>query len=207
MQTFYYYNIQIDLTMNSDNVKKDILLRERLRCGDENAYSEIYQLYATPLIGFASSKLYSLEEARDLVHDVFVYLWSERRKIQIHSSLQSYLFAITRHRTIDHIRRNITRKEYASMLQKLNSDIEYSLEKNIEAKNLGKVIEKIVNNLPPRTKEIYRLSRNEYKGISEIAEMLHLSDQTVKNQLTTALKFLRISLSKLSAIMFFLSNV
>lgn len=189
--------------MNSDNVEKDILLRERLRCGDENAFSEIYQLYASSLIGFASSKLYSLEEARDLIHDVFVYVWSERRKIQIHSSLQSYLFAITRHRIIDHIRRNVTRKEYASMLQGLNLDLENSLERNIEAKDLGKVIENLLTILPPRTKEIYQLSRNEYKRISEIAEMLHLSDQTVKNQLTTALKFLRTSLSKLSVIMIF----
>lgn len=187
--------------MNSDNVEKDILLRERLRCGDENAFSEIYQLYAASLIGFASSKLYSLEEARDLIHDVFIYLWTERRKIQIHSSLQSYLFAITRHRIIDHIRRNVTRKEYASMLQGLNLDLENSLERNIEAKDLGKVIENLLTILPPRTKEIYQLSRNEYKRISEIAEMLHLSDQTVKNQLTTALKFLRTSLSKLSVIM------
>lgn len=193
--------------MNPDNFEKDIFLRERLRFGDENAYSEIYQLYAASLIRFASSKLYSLEEARDLIHDVFVYLWTERRKIQIHSSLQSYLFAITRHRIIDHIRRNVTRKEYASMLHGLTSGLENNLEKNIEAKDLAKVIEKIVNNLPPRTKEIYQLSRNEYKRISEIAEMLHLSDQTVKNQLTTALKFLRTSLSKLSVIIFFFSNV
>lgn len=187
--------------MNSNNLEKDILLIERLRYGDENAFSEIYQLYAASLIGFASSKLYSLEEARDLIHDVFVYLWAEQKKIQIHSSLQSYLFAITRHRIIDHIRRNVTREEYASMLHGLTLDLENNLEKNIEAKDLVKVIEKVVGNLPPRTKEIYRLSRNEYKSISEIAEMLHLSDQTVKNQLTRALKFLRTSLGKLSVIM------
>ncbi len=186
--------------MDSDNFKKDIRLWERLRSEDENAFSEIYQLYAASLIGFASSKLYSLEEARDMIHDVFVYLWTERKKIQIHSSLQSYLFAITRNRIIDHIRRNVTRKEYASMLHGLDPDLKTSLETNLEAKDLAKVIEKVVSNLPPRTKEIYRLSRNEFKRISEIAEMLHVSDRTVKNQLTTALKVLKTSLGKLSMI-------
>lgn len=187
--------------MDSDNFKKDIQLWEKVRSEDEKAFSEIYQLYAASLIGFASSKLYSLEESRDLIHDVFVYLWTERKKIQIHSSLQSYLFAITRYRIIDHIRRNVARKEYASMLQGLNLDLETNLETNLEAKDVAKVIEKVVSNLPPRTKEIYRLSRNEYKRVSEIAEMLHLSDRTVKNQLTTALKVLRTSLGKLSIIM------
>ncbi|WP_411274951.1 RNA polymerase sigma factor [Daejeonella sp.] len=189
--------------MDSDNFKKDIRLWERLRSEDENAFSEIYQLYAPALIGFASSKLYSLEEARDLIHDIFVYLWTERKKIQIHSSLQSYLFAITRHRIIDHIRRNVTRKEYVSMLHGLNLGLETNLETNLEVKDLAKVIEKVVSNLPPRTKQIYRLSRNEYKRVSEIAEMLHLSDRTVKNQLTTALKVLRTSLGKLSVTMIF----
>lgn len=187
--------------MDPNIFEKDILLIKRLRDGDENAFSEIYQLYAASLIRFASSKLYSLEEARDLIHDVFVYLWAERKKIQIHSSLQSYLFAIVRHRIIDHIRRNATRAEYASMLHVLTLDLENNLEKNIEAKDLGKIIKQVVGNLPPRTKEIYRLSRDENNSISEIAEILNLSDQTVKNQLTTALKFLRTSLSKLSVIM------
>lgn len=186
--------------MDSGNSKKDIQLWERLHSGDENAFSEIYQLYADSLIGFASSKLYSLEEARDMVHDVFVYLWAERKKIQIHSSLQSYLFAITRNRIIDHIRRNVTRKEYSLMLNRLDTELKTSLETNLEAKDVAKVIEKVISQLPPRTKEIYRLSRNEYKRVSEIAEMLHLSDRTVKNQLTTALKVLRSSLGKLSII-------
>lgn len=186
-----------ELAMDPNSFEKNALLIERLRCGDEKAFSDIYQLYAASLIGFASSKLYSLEEARDLIHDIFVYLWIEREKIKIHSSLQSYLFAITRHRIIDHIRKNIIREEYASVLHKLTSDLENNLEKNIEAKDLGKVIEVVVGNLPMRTKEIYQLSRNENKSISEIAEMLNLSNQTVKNQLTSALKFLRNSLSKL----------
>lgn len=187
--------------MKSSNLEKDTLLIKRLGFGDENAFSEIYQLYADSLISFASSKLYSLDEARDLTHDVFVYLWAERRKIQIHSSLQSYLFAITRYRIIDHIRKNATRKEYASMLHGLSFGLETNLETNLESKDLARVVEKIVSNLPPRTKEIYRLSRNEYKRVSEIAEILHLSDRTVKNQLTTALKVLRTSLGKLSVIM------
>jgi RNA polymerase sigma-70 factor (family 1) len=177
--------------LRHNNFKSDNVLIERLSAGDESAFSEIYHMYASDLIGFASSKVYSMEIARDLVQDVFTCLWTDRKKHQIHTSIQSYLFGITRHRIIDHIRKNVTREQYASMLQVLSLKLENSLENSVEAKDLNDFIQKAVVNLPPRTKEIYHLSRNEDKSIPEIAQMLNISDQTVKNQITSALKFLR----------------
>lgn len=181
--------------MGHNGFKSDNVLIERLSAGDQSAFSEIYHTYASDLIGFASSKVYSLETARDLVQDVFTCLWTERKEHRIHSSIQSYLFGITRHRIIDHIRKNMTREQYASMLQELSLKLENSLENSVEAKDLNNFIQKAVVNLPPRTKEIYHLSRHENKSIPEIAQMLNISDQTVKNQLTSALKFLRTLLS------------
>ena len=166
--------------MENKNIQNDTLLIDRLNAGDEGAFSEIYETYASSLIGFASSKVYSLEIARDLVQDVFVTLWADREKHPIRTSVQSYLFSITRHRIIDHIRKNVTREEYASMLQVLSVKLENSVERKLEAKDLGTHIQEAVVNLPPRTREIYHLSRNENKSIPEIAQMLNISDQTVK---------------------------
>ena len=190
--------------MENKNIQNDTLLIDRLNAGDEGAFSEIYETYASSLIGFASSKVYSLEIARDLVQDVFVTLWADREKNPIRTSVQSYLFGITRHRIIDHIRKNVTREEYASMLQVLSVKLENSVERKLEAKDLGTHIQEAVVNLPPRTREIYHLSRNENKSIPEIAQMLNISDQTVKNQLTTALKFLRSLLGSLLLVVIFL---
>ena len=189
--------------MKNTSSEKEILLIERFYKGDESAFSEIYYLHSNSLVGFASTKLYSLEEARDLVHDIFVYLWANREKIEIHTSLQSYLFGMTRYRIIDHIRKNATREKYAMMLQGL--DLKLNKGNNIEdyivEKELGHLIDELVDSLPPRTKEIYKLSRNEHKSIAEISEILLISNQTVKNQLSSAIKFLKESLSKYSTIM------
>lgn len=105
--------------MQRVNHLDDIELVDRLNNGDESAFAQIYQRYAGSLAGFAASKLYCLEDAQDVFHDVFVKLWADRKELKVSSNLKTYLFTIIRYRIIDKIRRNITREEYAVMLQSL----------------------------------------------------------------------------------------
>ena len=175
-----------------------------LKKGDQQAFAQIYNRYAESLAGFAASKLNNLDDARDIIHDLFVKLWENRDEVYITSNLKSYLFSIVRHRVIDKIRKNITREEYASMAQSLTAGSQDSADKQVEAKELQQRIEKSLNQLPPRVKEIYKLSRDEGLTNHEIAEKLNLSEQTVKNQLSAALKHLRGSLSNISIVIFIL---
>lgn len=162
-----------------------------LKKGDKQAFTEIYNRYAESLAGFAASKLYNLDDARDILHDLFVKLWEERQTLAINDNLKSYLFAALRYRIIDKIRRNVTRQEYARMLKSMANSYPYGIEKNLEAKELQQLLEKSLEELPTRTRQIYRLSRQEHQSITEIAQKLNLSEQTIKNQLTMALKHLR----------------
>jgi RNA polymerase sigma-70 factor (family 1) len=168
-----------------------------LKKGDQQAFTEIYNRYAESLAGFAASKLYDLDDAKDILHDLFVKFWENREQLYIISNLQSYLFSIIRHRIIDKIRKNITREEYASIAQSLTAVYPHSIDKHVEAKELEQTIGKLLNQLPPRVKEIYKLSREQGLSNHEIAEKLNLSEQTIKNQLSTALKHLRKSLTVL----------
>ncbi|MCF0065565.1 RNA polymerase sigma-70 factor [Dyadobacter chenwenxiniae] len=176
----------------------DIELTHLLKSDDKTAFAEIYRRYAKSLAGFAASKLFNLEDAEDIIHDIFVKLWEDRERLQITSNLKTYLFTLTRHRIIDIIRRNITREEYAAMLQSLANAYQPSIEQKIAAKELQQTIENSLDQLSPRVKDIYQLSREENLSIPEIAEKLQLSEQTVKNQLSTALSHLRKSVSAIS---------
>lgn len=160
--------------------------------GDKLAFTEIYNRYSKQLTTFAAaeSRLNDLDDAGDVLHDLFVWLWEDRAKLRITGNLKSYLFTATRNRVIDHIRKNNTRQKYEGLLEELS----YSLEQHLEAKELGLVLEQSLTDLPRRTAEIYRLSRQEHLSIKEIADQLGLSEQTVKNQITTALKHLRQAL-------------
>lgn len=177
----------------------DLKLADLLAKDDEAAFVEIYKRYADSLTGFASSKLFSMEDAKDIIHDIFVKLWEDRKQLNITSGLKAYLFTIARYRIIDKIRRNITREEYAVMLQSLANAYQPDVEQIIAAKELTQAIQHTLDELSPKVKEVYRLSREEHLTISEIAKKLGSSEQTVKNQLSTALKHLRQSLPSLSA--------
>lgn len=174
-----------------------------LKKDDKAAFTEIYDRYAKSLAGFAGSKLFDLEDARDIVHDLFVKLWKDRATLAITGDLRSYLFSAARYGVIDKIRRNVTRQDYSLILQSLAEQHENTIEQDIAAKELSKLIERALDELAPRTKQIYQLSRNEYYSIEEIAVQLNLSEQTVKNQLTTALKHLRQSIPCTSALLIY----
>lgn len=186
--------------MSSYYLITDLKLVDLLKNGDESAYSEIYSRYAENLAGFASSKLYSLDDAKDIVHDVFVNLWLERKTLTVDYDLKAYLFKLTRFRVVDKIRKNISREAYSDMIQNLATTFELTTEQHVAAKELKQTIERSLVQLSPRIVEIFRLSREEHLSIPQIAEKLELSEQTVKNQLSTALKHLRGSLTSLSAI-------
>jgi len=172
-----------------------------LKKDDKAAFTEIYNRYAKSLAGFAGSKLFDLEDARDIIHDLFVKLWNDRAALVNTGNLRSYLFSAVRYSVVDRIRRNITRQDYSLLVQSLAEQHEHTIEQHIAAKELSAMIERSLDELAPRTKQIYQLSRNEYYSIEEIAKLLNLSEQTVKNQLTTALKHLRGSIPCTAALL------
>jgi len=175
-------------------------LLQSLAEGNEAAFAKLYETYAPALIGFVAARVSSLEDARDLIHDLFIYLWEERANIVITSSIQPFLFAAARYRIIDHFRRNSTRREYAVKLQLLQASLSTDAENMLDEKDLRLTIEQAVDQLSPRVKEIYRLSRDQHRTIREIADELQLSQQTVRNQLATALSHLRSFLDKLQSL-------
>jgi len=178
-------------------VLSDQELIRLIKNGDRTAFTEIYKRYAESLAGFAASKLYNLDDARDVLHDLFVKLWEDRYTLTVNDNLRSFLFAAIRYKIIDKIRRNVTRQEYNVLLQALAEPQANGVEQQLEAKELQALVDQSLAELPAKTKQIYELSRNEYLSITEIALKLNLSEQTVKNQLSFALKHLRQAIAVL----------
>ena len=170
------------------------LLLARLQQDDEQAFAAIYDRFAADLIAYAGARLFRLEDARDIVQDVFVKLWHNRETMQIHTRLGSYLYTATRNRVIDHIRRNAIREGYGLLLQSLGSANSPDAAQLLAAKELSSRVQQVLDALTPKVRTVYRLSREQQLSISEIAARLNVSEQTVKNQLTTALNHLRKSL-------------
>jgi RNA polymerase sigma-70 factor (ECF subfamily) len=138
----------------------------------------------------AYKKLNDKEEAKDIVHDLFLTIWTKREKITIHTSFLSYLAISLKNRIIDNARKEVIRRK------KINEDIKVEEINNttmdqLLVKELRGTISLEIQNMPKKMQEIFRLSREEELSVNEIAQKLSLSNQTVKNQISNALRKLR----------------
>ncbi|MGH2645567.1 MAG: RNA polymerase sigma-70 factor [Chitinophagaceae bacterium] len=176
------------------NTYTDEQLLELLKTGNEEAFTEIYQRYAETLYRFAWNILQEEDECADAVQEVFIWFWENRQKLQV-TVLKYYLLAAVKYKLIKSIRNSKRREDILSARPEKLSSYE---EEGIELKELKAIIYHFTEELPPRAKEIFHLSRDEYMSNREIASRLHISEKTVENQITITLKKLRRTLGHLS---------
>lgn len=178
----------------------DTMFMEKLKADNSEAFETVYNTYAPQLINYCAARLSSLEESRDLVHDVFVSFYERRATLDVHVSIRTYLFAALKYRMIDHIRKNTHRKYYKEMVLSMNQETEETVLEQTVYNNLNCIMDQEVSRLPVRVRETFILSRRHHLSVTEIAAEMKVSEQTVKNQLSTALKKLRVVLNRIALI-------
>lgn len=171
---------------------------------DRHAFNEIYDRYWLKLYLSAFKRLRAKDESKDLVQDLFLTLWLKRHSLLINTSLSSYLFVAVKYRVINCIESNIVRGTYLKSLNRAAMEWDNSTHEAIIGHDLEQVIDSGINRLSPKMKEVFELSRKENLSINEIADRLNISEQTVKNQISKALKILRLHVSDISATLLFL---
>lgn len=136
-------------------------------------------------------------DADEIVQEVFVKIWDSRNKINAHSSFDSFLFTIAYNATISLLRKKTNEKKYLEHLKSLQQVREApDLINEIYFKELDDQITALLDKVPPRQKEIFKLSR--YEGLShdEIAKKLNITVNTVKKHMTNTLTFLKSNIDK-----------
>ncbi|SDE84832.1 RNA polymerase sigma-70 factor, ECF subfamily [Mucilaginibacter pineti] len=178
--------------MKAYDLYTDQELLELLRSGDSTAYTEIYHRYKFILHQHAWNKLRNKEEAQDILQEVFTNLWLKRETIHISSNLSGYLYSAVRNRILDHFSHNDVKLKY---INNLKPDLgEVPTDHRVRENQLKAIIEKEIAELPPRMREVFEMSRKQHMTYKEIAAELGTSEETVKKQVSGALKVLRIKL-------------
>ena len=172
----------------------DEQLLDLLADSNEMAFTEIYHRYADLLFEFAWNVLKDDAEGKDAVQEVFVWLWNNRKKVRV-TVLKYYLLAAVKYKLIRVIQRSKRKNE---ILAARPIRIPSQVEETVEVRELEAIIFAFSQSLPPRAKQIFHLSRNEFRSNKEIAAMLHISEKTVENQMTITLKKLKHTLGHLS---------
>jgi len=171
----------------------DIELLDLLKSGDRSALDEIYKRYHGLLYNHAYRRLPDREEVRDILQEIFIYLWNKKETLEI-TSLSAYLYTSVRSRVLNVFRNQKVREMYMQSLQDFMNAGEYTLDEKIREKELVQLIEKEVTSLPPQMRQIFEMSRFQEKSHKEIAEELSISPQTVRTQVRNALRVLRVKL-------------
>lgn len=194
-----------------DNREKQIL--KELKYGSKKAFEYIFKTYYNQLFRYAEEILKDREESEDVVESLFVRLWEDRKRIDIHTSIRSYLYRSTYNSCLNVIRKKKSRNKYRDFFIH-HSDFSkthdygsssYPLTGIID-KEFEEKIYKIIDNLPTRCKKIFLMSRIDNLSHKEIAEKLEISVNTVKSQIMNALKKIQSALKNMMIILSFLIN-
>jgi len=171
-----------------------------LKEGDQAAYEEIYNRYHAALYIHAFKRLQEREECRDIIQELFTNLWLKRQEFVFTGHLSGYLYTAVRNRIFDLLAKNKLKTAYISSIGEFAQNGGVTTDHLARQNQLKAIIELEIQSLPPRTREIFELSRKGHLTHRQIAEQLDISEQTVKSTVNNALKVLRVKLGS----MFFL---
>ena len=172
--------------------KSNSELIKLLKKGDMAAFDAIYNKYCHKLHEFVFMYLKQEEDAEEIVQEVFIKIWQSRNKIDVYSSFESFLFTVAYNASMSLLRKRMSdakSREHLKSLQQI--DFAEPVIDEIQFKELNQNVENLLNQITPRQKEIYLLSREEGLTHEEIAKKLNISESTVNNHLVKTLKFLK----------------
>lgn len=173
----------------------------KLQNGDKKMYIWIFNSNYKKLVLYAKKFVMDTEIARDLVQDVFIYLWDKRQILNIDKSLSSYLFRSVHNACVNHLKRESTKALYIKQFLLNLNDGHYTASLSDDAYELAvhndllSRVELIIESLPEQCRNIFRMSRFRGMKNKEIAEVYSISPRTVETQIYRALKVLKEKLS------------
>jgi len=172
----------------------DHSLVQLLQKGNVVAFDSLFEVYSQKLFGFAFKYFKNEVEAEELVQEVFVLVWEHRQSLKSELSFKSYLFTIA----LNHIRKYFNKKAVSlRYLESLQHDTELADSENNhdDYESMLCEINQLIEQMPPRRREIFIKSKLDGKSSKEVAAELNISAGTVDNQVSEALRYIRSRLS------------
>ncbi len=173
-----------------------------LKDSSHAAYAELYQRYYRLLFVHAYKRLKDKEQVKDIVQEFFVSLWDKRETITMRSSPAGYFFTAINNRVIDYFLHQEVKEKYISSFARFLATEQVKTDYLVREKQLQAFIEKEIEQLPPKMREIFQLSRKENLTHKEIAERLSISEKTVDRQVSNALFRLKTRFSFFTFLIF-----
>ena len=197
--------------VNRDKLDKNLI--RKVKSGDRKAFDRLcFELYGG-LISYVRVFL-SDDWAEDVVQDVLFSIWQNRERLDENSSVDNYIFCSVRNAAFNYIKQQQHSQDFREWYNYRIAHLAFSASgtendsplNRLYEGDLRKEINKAIDALPERQRDIFRLSYVEDLSIKEIAERLGISTRTVESHLYEALKRLRVALSAETMALFLLAD-
>lgn len=163
-----------------------------LKNGDHRAFERLFSRYAQKLFVFSLSYLKDEDDAQEIVQDVFLKIWLNRMALKTDTSFQSYLFTIA----FNTIRKTFNRKAKSEEYKLTVTDDLDDQQDLVDYENNYQLIviklEQFIDEMPEKRKNIFIQRKKLGKPVKQIAEEMEISVKTVENQITEAMKYLKM---------------
>ena len=165
-------------------------LVRKLKKGDISSFDRIYQQYYKKVYLFARGILKSHEDAENIVQEVFIKIWEKHKELDENQSFESFIYTISYNTSISLIRKKLSEKSFLEeWFRRLEN--EKQVVNEADYNDLRERTNRLIDQLPERRRQVFRMSREEGLTYVEISEKLGISINTVENHMATSLKFLR----------------
>lgn len=175
--------------------KDDLEILLRLKKGDENAFTLLYNRYAGKSFNFVFALVKDESVAQDIVQDTFVKLYLKRSELSEIESFNSYIFRMLKNSVLDFFTAETVHRKHLARMSAAEDEISELTQERIHSAELEKIIRKVVSSMPVQRRNVFILSR--VKGVSntEIALEFGISIRTVENHLSNAMRDIRKAIS------------
>lgn len=194
---FFYYIRYLTKVADYKSIS-DQQLTSLLKEDDELAFTEIYNRHWKFLFSATYNALRHKDDSLDICQSIFMWLWENRKSVVIKTNLQSYLYTAVKYKVANLIRQGKVRETLLDDVAVTEIHADEKLE--LEIKELKNFINQLVNELPDKCRDVFLLSRDEHLSHKQIADRLGISEKTVDDHITRALKKLRVRLGKMASL-------
>ncbi len=156
---------------------------------DERVFEQVFRDHYQAMANFALKYLGDTDLAEEVVQDVFSTVWQKADEISVKTNMKSYLYGAVRNYCLNHIKHQKVEQTYIS--RSLHAHNHLDISDILEYDELKVKIDEALDELPPKCRQVFEMSRFEDKKYKEIAEELDISLKTVENQMGKALKHMR----------------
>lgn len=175
-------------------------LLEMLKEDELRAFEELYNRYWARLYSSAYKRIKDKEVSEEIVQDFFTSLWQKRFSLTIHTAFSNYTYTAIRYLVFTYYQKEAVRRSYQESLQLSELHFDNSTAEQVAYNELKRLEQEGVEILPEKCRQVYELSRKQNKNNKEISRLLGISEKTVENHITKALRTLRLSMKDLISI-------